>query len=234
MIPAKWFNLGRMEYQRAWDTQKFIQERQLSGAQGPVVLTVEHPPTITIGRRGQMEDLVAPLAVLERRGIAVIETDRGGQITYHGPGQLVVYPLVNIQELGLDTHGYMRALEESVIQYLASLDLKGYRVQDRTGVWVGKDKICAMGIRVRKWWALHGLALNITTDLNHFGMIIPCGIRDRGVTTLEKLLGPHCPDYETVQTDYLRCLGEQLGIELTQEQDNTTILQSESEQSHGN
>lgn len=206
--------LGRTEYQSAWDLQKRLQEEQVSGARGPLVLFTEHPPTITIGRRGEAAEVVAPPSILERRGVAVVETDRGGQVTYHGPGQLVVYPMIPLEQLGLGLHEYLRAMEEAVIRYLATLGLEGSRVREYTGVWVGREKICAIGIRVRRWWTMHGLALNVTTDLNHFGLIIPCGIRDRGVTSLQKLLGTDCPSLEDVARDLAPRLGESLGLEL--------------------
>lgn len=205
-------DLERMGYNEAWNLQKTINEAQIAGERGPVVLFVEHPPTITIGRRGDSSEVVAPKAVLERRGIEVVVTDRGGQVTYHGPGQLVAYPLVNIQELGVGVHGYMRALEEAVIRFLADLGLKPYRWEGRTGVWVGREKICAMGIRVRRWWTMHGLALNVTSDLNHFGMIVPCGIRDRGVASLAGLLGDDCPGMDDVKRSMKASLGETLGL----------------------
>jgi lipoate-protein ligase B len=204
--------LGRMDYDEAYELQVNLQKAQIAGALGPVVLTVEHPPTITIGRRGDSQEVVAPEAVLKARGVVIRETDRGGQVTYHGPGQIVCYPLVYVEKLGL--HEYMRLMEEAVIRTIAQWDLNGYRVEGRTGVWVGKEKICAMGIRVRKWWTLHGLALNVTTDLNHFGLIIPCGIRDRGVASMQKLLGPACPSMEEVRSVLLAQLAELLSLRL--------------------
>ncbi len=207
-------DLGRVSYRDAWELQKRLQSEQIDGARGPCVLFVEHDPVITIGRRGSGADVVAPRKVLERRGIDVVETDRGGEVTYHGPGQLVVYPLLNVQTLKLGLHEYMRALEEIVIGVLAGDGLKGYRVDGRTGVWVGKEKVCAMGIRVRRWWTIHGLALNVTTDLNHFGMIVPCGIRDRGVTSMAKLLGDSCPSMEEVKARTALRFSEVLGLEL--------------------
>lgn len=199
----------------AWDLQVKLQKEQIAGERGPVLLFVEHPATITIGRRGDPEEeVIAPRRVLEQRGITVTETDRGGQITYHGPGQLVAYPLIELHSVGLGVHAYMRALEQSVIDYLESLGLKPFRWKERTGVWVGKEKVCAMGIRVRRWWTLHGLALNVTTDLNHFGMIVPCGIRDRGVTSLHKLLGEDCPTMEAVKAGMKESLARNLRLEL--------------------
>lgn len=198
------YDLGRMEYAPAYELQRRLQSEQIAGHRGPLVLYVEHPPTITVGRRGTTDEVVAPQAVLRQRGVTVTQTDRGGQVTYHGPGQLVAYPQINVSAIGL--HEFMRLLEEAVIRTIGHWDLKGYRVENRTGVWVGKEKLAAMGIHVRKWWTIHGLALNIATDLNHFGLIIPCGIRDRGVTSMAKLLGEKCPSREEV--------GEQLGVHL--------------------
>ena len=212
-IPAEYIDLGRMDYGEAFAMQKSIQEQQIAGERGAVVLFVEHNPVITIGRRGNQDEIVAPRKILERRGIAIHETDRGGQVTYHGPGQIVAYPLVNLHEIDKGIHEYMRALEEAVIQTIAAYGLEGYRIGERTGVWVGRDKICAMGIRARKWWTLHGLALNVTTDLNHFGMIVPCGIRDRGVSSLEKILGGKCPSYDDVKAELKAQLAKQLELE---------------------
>lgn len=201
MAQLPFIDLGRIDYDAAWTLQRTLQQEQIAGRRGPLVLFVEHPPTITLGRRGSEGDVVAPEAVLRRRGVAVHETDRGGQVTYHGPGQIVAYPLVNVQKMGL--HEYMRLLEESVIRTVARWGIEGYRVEGRTGVWVGKEKICAMGIHVRRWWSTHGLALNVTTDLNHFGLIVPCGIRDRGVCSMEKLLAGSTPGIDAVR-DALR------------------------------
>jgi lipoyl(octanoyl) transferase len=184
-------DLGRMDYDAAYALQQRLQAEQIAGTRGATMLFVEHPPTITVGRRGSADEVVAPESVLRARGVVVRETDRGGQVTYHGPGQIVCYPLVHVEKLGL--HEYMRLLEEAVIRTIARWEITGYRVEGRTGVWVGKEKICALGIRVRKWWSIHGLALNVRPDLNHFGLIIPCGIRDRGVCSMEKLLGDRTP-----------------------------------------
>jgi lipoyl(octanoyl) transferase len=206
-------DLGRMDYAEAHQLQLSLQDRQIAGELGPLVLFVEHPPTITVGRRGSTDDVVAPEAVLKNRGVAVVETDRGGQVTYHGPGQLVCYPLVRVEHLGLHVH--MRNLEEAVIRTLKRWGIEGYRVEGRTGVWIGKEKISAMGVRVRRWWTLHGLALNITTDLNHFGLIIPCGIRDRGVCSMKKLLGDKTPPWQEVRDELLSHLCDLYGMKPT-------------------
>lgn len=203
-------DVGLMPYGEAYELQKLLQGEQHGGARGPVILFVEHPPTITVGRRGSAGEVVAPEGVLRARGVKVVETDRGGQVTYHGPGQMVVYPLVNVEKLGL--HEYLRLLEEGVIRTIGRWGIEGYRVEGRTGVWVGKEKICAMGIRVRRWWTLHGLALNVRTDLNHFGLIIPCGIRDRGVCSMEGLLGAGTPSGVEVRDVLAGHLCELLGF----------------------
>lgn len=213
---ASLVRLGRIGYAEAWDLQKRLNQEQIDGARGPLVLFVEHPPTITIGRRGSNADVVAPAKVLERRGVAVTETDRGGQVTYHGPGQLVAYPMLELQSMKLGLHAYLRLLEESVGAYLRTLGLKPYIVDGRTGVWVGKEKACAMGIRVRRWWTMHGLALNVRTNLNHFGLIVPCGIRDRGVTSLEKLMGPDAaPTLEQAQDGLRDAMARILNLDLS-------------------
>jgi lipoyl(octanoyl) transferase len=201
-----------MPYEEAWDLQKRLQGLQIAGELGPVVLTVEHPPTITVGRRGTLDEVTAPEVVLKQRGVVVVETDRGGQVTYHGPGQLVVYPLVNVEHIGL--HEYLRLLEAAVMATIAHWGIEGYLVEGKTGVWVGKDKICALGIRVKRWWAIHGLALNISTDLNHFGLIIPCGIRDRGVGSMQKLLGAGTPTRQEVRRRLLNELAARVELDL--------------------
>jgi len=210
-MPLPFIDIGRIGYAEAHDMQRGIQAMQIAGQLGPLVLMVEHPPTITKGRRGGSDEVVAPEVVLRARGVEVHETDRGGQVTYHGPGQLVVYPLINVEKLGL--HEFLRCMEEAVILAIARWGLTGYRVEGRTGVWVGKEKICAMGIHVRKWWSTHGLALNVTTDLNHFGLIVPCGIRDRGVCSLQKLLGPATPSMEVVKEELRARFAEVFQIE---------------------
>jgi lipoate-protein ligase B len=223
MPDAVFCDLGRLEYQAAWDLQQVLQGDLIAGSGKEHLFFVEHPPTITIGRRGTADEVVAPRRVLESRGITVTPTDRGGQVTYHGPGQIVAYPILDLQAHKLGLHDYMRLLEEAVIRVLNEYGLKGYRVEGRTGVWVGKDKICAMGIRVRRWCTIHGLALNVDTDLNHFGMIIPCGIRDRGVTSFKVLMGAESPSIAEVRAHLKRHLAEVLDLRLVDESPATLL-----------
>jgi lipoyl(octanoyl) transferase len=164
------------------------------------LLLVEHDPVITISRRaGAAAHLLATPALLERHGVAVAETDRGGDITYHGPGQVIAYPVLDLNLLNLGLHDYMRLLEQAVMDTCAAFGVMTHRDPKATGVWVrsaaqGMDaKIAAMGVRVRRWVSLHGLALNVKTNLDHFGLIVPCGLAGRPVTSLRQQLGEACP-----------------------------------------
>jgi lipoyl(octanoyl) transferase len=197
-------DLGRMPYAEAYGRQCATRDAILAGRDAPdapagVLLLVEHdPPVITISKRpNARQHLLAGHDRLAALGVTVAETDRGGDITYHGPGQLVAYPIVDLNRLGLNLHAYMRMLEGVVIDVCRSFGVEGRRDAGATGVWVGEApagaKICAMGVRVRRWVTMHGLALNVTTDLTHFGLIVPCGLEGRPVTGLAKELGEACP-----------------------------------------
>jgi len=203
-------DLGRMRYAEAFDVQRGVHAEVLSwreeeGEEGwctggrPVgkLLLVEHdPPVITVSNRPTaLEHLVAGDARLAELGVEVEQTDRGGDITYHGPGQLVAYPIVDLNRLKLRLHAYMRGLEETVIRACARLEVPAMRDADATGVWTvgpgGKPeaKVCAIGIRVRRWVTTHGLALNVRTDLSHFDLIVPCGLAGRAVTSVAREAG---------------------------------------------
>lgn len=166
------------------------------------VLLVEHdPPVITLTRRPTAAtNLVATPEMLAAAGVTVCETDRGGDITYHGPGQLVVYPILDLNYYRLGLHEYMRLLEAAVIEVCGVFGVEAGRDARATGVWVGQQaKICAMGVRVRRWVSMHGLALNVTTNLDHFGLIVPCGLAGRPVTSLATELGVDCPTMQKVK-----------------------------------
>ena len=207
-------DLGRMSYADAYEEQNrrvadALALRESGGASPGVLLLVEHdPPVITVTRRpGAMQHLLADDATLLRRGVTVADTDRGGDITYHGPGQLVVYPIIDLNWYGLRLHDYMRLLEEVVIGVCGQFGVRAGREPGATGVWVASDdaqagsatKICALGVRVRRWVSMHGLALNVTTDLSHFDLIVPCGLAGRRVTSLRQELGSACPDIALVK-----------------------------------
>jgi lipoate-protein ligase B len=208
-------NLGRMEYERAYAEQeswvaRIIEDRARATRDHGcgVMLLVEHPPVITVSRRaGAGAHLLASPGVLAAAGVEVRETDRGGDITYHGPGQQVVYAILDLNLLNLGLHEYMRTLEQAVIDTLAGFGVTGERDAGATGVWVRGEKICAMGVRVRRWVSMHGLALNVTTDLSHFGFIVPCGLVGRRVTSLHALLREACPPMHSA--------GEALAVNLS-------------------
>jgi len=192
MLCVVW-RLGLIEYSKAYRFQKMLWSNKLEGQGADALLLLEHPPTITIGKSGKLENLLMAKEELAKQGISLFFTDRGGDITYHGPGQLVVYPIVDLRNRGKDIHRYVHDLEEVVIRTLADLSIQTGRDQRNIGVWVGNDKIAAIGVSVRKWVTMHGLALNVNPKLEHFSLINPCGILDGGVTSVSKLLGHEVP-----------------------------------------
>jgi len=213
-------DLGRMAYARAYDEQlrhhaEVLESRAQGGGLVGRLLLVEHdPPVITVSRRPEAAGhLLATPEMLARHGIEVQATDRGGDITYHGPGQQVVYPILDLNRLGLNLHAYIRLLEQAVIDVCDQLDLHAGRDACATGVWVRRDdasssgcgsagsaKVCAIGVRVRRWVSMHGLALNVSTNLEHFGLIVPCGLAGRAVTSLQREMGERCPTMARVRT----------------------------------
>ena len=216
-------DLGRMGYAEALAVQREAHSATLAGRAARVpmpILLVEHdPPVITISRRaGVAANLLADAATLARLGVEVAETDRGGDITYHGPGQLVAYPIIDLERLRIGIHEYLRRLEEAVIGTLDAFGVAGRRDPGATGVWVGGEaagerdghaggrKICAMGVRVGRWVTMHGLALNVAPDLTHFGLIVPCGLAGRPVTSLAAELGGRAPTMEAVREELGRRL----------------------------
>jgi lipoyl(octanoyl) transferase len=152
-------------------------------------LLVEHPPVLTIGVRGDggRSHILATEDALTARGMQVFETGRGGDVTYHGPGQIVGYPIVDLKPDRCDVHKYVRDLEEVLMRAVSDFGIESTRVRGLTGVWVGREKVAAIGVRISRWVTSHGFALNVTTDLSHFDLIVPCGIADRGVTSLARL-----------------------------------------------
>ena len=202
------FDAGTLGYQAAWEMQLDFHQRVCTGElPGGMLMLVEHPPTITIGRHpGAHRHLLASPAMLSSRQVEVVETDRGGDITFHGPGQLVVYPIIPLNSYSLKLHDYMRLMEQAVMDVLARFGVAGQRSAGATGVWVeGRDgmaaaKICAMGIKLRRWVSLHGLALNVSTDLSYFDLINPCGL-GRPVTSLAALRGEQTPTMARVKAE---------------------------------
>lgn len=186
-------NLGRTNYRACWDLQRKIHAARMAGTAPDTFLLTEHDNVYTIGRGGNPDHLLAGADTLAARGIDVVENDRGGDITYHGPGQLVGYPILDLRNHRQDLHRYLRDLEEVVIRALAGCGVNASRHPSYTGVWVGGDKICAIGVKTVSWVTMHGFALNVSTDLSYFGSIIPCGIFERGVTSMRETLGCDVP-----------------------------------------
>lgn len=230
MTAADAFVLGRVPYREAWALQRAVQADLLAvRGEGrdarPALLVVEHPPVFTLGASGRDTHVTASEAEIAARGGEIVASDRGGDVTFHGPGQVVVYPLLDLERLATpegetlrDLHRYLRELEEAIIRTCADVGVRAGRVAGRTGVWVGPDargperKVAAIGIRTSRWTTLHGLALNVTTDLSWFGLIVPCGIADRGVT---RLADETDADLSGVTGALVGHLGERLGLDLT-------------------
>lgn len=184
--------LGRIEYAEAVDLQRSCARRLLEGSEERLLL-LEHPPVITLGRNARREDVLLGEPALRARGVTVAPTDRGGQVTYHGPGQLVGYPILNLSPDRRDVGRYLRDLEEVLIRTLSRFGIDAGRIDGLTGVWVGGEKIASIGVHLSRWITTHGFALNVSTDLAHFSLIVPCGLSGRRVTSMERLLGRGVP-----------------------------------------
>ena len=184
---AKW--LGQVSYSDGLTLQEQAVERLRSGEAPEQLFLLEHPHVFTLGRGADPANVLADQAQLQSRSIEVHETGRGGDVTYHGPGQLVGYPIINLKPDRCDVHRYVRDIEEVLIRTIEDFGVTGRRITGLTGVWVGNEKIAAIGVRIARWITSHGFALNVSTDLNYFQMIVPCGISDKGVTSLSRLTG---------------------------------------------
>ncbi|MBN1809519.1 MAG: lipoyl(octanoyl) transferase LipB [Planctomycetes bacterium] len=181
--------LGRIPYEEAWDLQKVLLERVSMQRGTGYILFLEHDPVITLGRGGTWDHLVCARTGIEQMGISLVECDRGGDITVHYPGQLISYPIIPMEHLQRNVHWFLRSLEEAGIRAAALLGISGSRKTGLTGVWVGEEKIMAIGVGFRKWISYHGTAFNVFRDNGMFDMIVPCGIRDKGVTSIEAVMG---------------------------------------------
>ena len=186
MRKCEYRDLGRLGYAEAFAVQQSLVEQRKRGEIPDQLLIVEHPHVVTMGRNGHIANVLAPPEVLERSGIAFHETDRGGDVTYHGPGQLVGYPILDLKTWRRDVIAYVRALEQAIIDALADFGIEGGRDEKATGVWVAGKKICAIGIHISRWVTSHGFALNVDTDLSYFQYIVPCGL-PRPVTSMRQL-----------------------------------------------
>ncbi len=181
--------LGRVDYAEAHELQERLQRARIRGAIGDTLLLLEHPPVITLGRGAKAGNILLPRELLEARGFTVHEIGRGGDVTYHGPGQIVGYPILDLSPDRKDVRRYVGDLEELMIRLAASYGLSARRIEKLNGTWIEDRKIGAVGVRISRWVTMHGFAFNVTTDLSHFGVIVPCGITDKAVTSLKAELG---------------------------------------------
>ncbi len=181
-------NLGIADYKETWDLQKELMAKRNKGEIPDTLLLLQHPHTYTLGKVADRSNLVGNQEYLHKHNIKVYDIDRGGDITYHGPGQIVGYPIIDLKDWKMDTHLYLRSLEEVIISVCNEYGIHCGRKENYTGVWIDERKICAMGIKVSRWVTMHGFAFNVNTDLSYFNGIIPCGIKDKEVTSLQKEL----------------------------------------------
>ena len=206
-----------MGYVETWALQKRVVAARKAGSIEDVLLLCEHPHVITQGRNGKREHLLASEHVLRQKGVEFHTTDRGGDITYHGPGQIVGYPILNLGEIRRDVVWYVRMLEEAMIRATAEFGITAERVAGKTGIWAGdggaEEKLAAIGVHISRWVTSHGFAYNVVTDLRYFDLIVPCGIADRKATSLEKLLG-RSVKREEITPRIAEHFGEVFGLEL--------------------
>lgn len=215
---------GMLDYTTAWAWQRDLVARRSSGAIEDTLVLVEHPHIYTLGRATRDGHLLVAPATLAEQGIALVESDRGGDITYHGPGQVVGYPILKLSQHGGDLLRYLRMLEETVIVALAGYGVAAGRIAGLTGVWVGEAKIAAIGVRLSASGVTHhGFALNVATDLRYFDQIIPCGIVGKGVTSLERLIGT-APPHAEVEMRVAEAFGQVFGVAIRFEQSDVPVI----------
>ncbi len=182
-------DLGLIDYKEAWDLQRDLWARRVKGEVPDLLLFLEHPHVITLGRRGNRSYLIASPEVLEAMAIPIYHVERGGDVTYHGPGQLVVYPIFNLKEYGYRLIRYVDQLEEVILCVLKDFGMEGKKDSLNRGVWVNGDKIASIGVTIKRWVSFHGFSLNYETDLKYFDLIHPCGLVGKKVTSMKKILG---------------------------------------------
>ncbi len=180
-------DLGLREYKEVWCLQDKMVKKRIAGEAKDTLILVEHSPVITLGKRAKKEEVLVSPERLSKKGITVLPVDRGGKVTFHGPGQLVVYPILNLTLIKKDVHWYIRNLERVIIRSLARLQIRGECKAGYTGVWIGEDKIASIGVGVRKWVTYHGLALNVSTNLSYFSLINSCGL-DKKITSIAEIV----------------------------------------------
>jgi len=208
--------LGLVDYETALAIQKKTELAVKTGIQSDTLLLLEHPHTLTIGRRGDSSSILLDPEQLKARNVTLFETNRGGKVTYHGLGQVVGYPIINLSPDREDVHRYVRDLEEVMIRVAADFGLRAGRVDGFSGTWIGDRKIGAVGVRISRWITSHGVAMNVSTDLDYFDLIVPCGIADKEVTSLARELG-RSVDHLTVENVFIRHFSDVFGRSAVEE-----------------
>ena len=198
-MPYVAYWLGLIDYSKAYRLQEKLLRQRLDNEIADTLLLLEHPPTITIGKSGKLENVLASQAQLAKEGISLLFVDRGGDVTYHGPGQLVAYPIIDLRRRGRDVHKYLHELEEVIVRTLNDFSIKSGRDSNHAGVWVRGEEIAAIGLSVRKWISMHGVALNVNINLQQFSLINPCGFSNRKATSMSNLLSQDIPMKEVIE-----------------------------------
>ncbi len=246
LVTMRLLELGLTPYREAWELQREIFREVIAGRKEDTLILVEHLHVYTFGRGTDRANFLLTDATLRELGAEKFEIDRGGDVTYHGPGQLVGYPILNLAHFKEDLGWYLRSLEETIIEVLRTYDVDGFRIKGRTGVWVtpppfeggddrprsrgvirSEEKICAIGVYASRWCTMHGFAFNINTDLSYFQHIVPCGISDRGVTSLAKVLGRGI-EFEDARSRYARAFEAVFHVVLEREEYEFSRLETES------
>jgi lipoyl(octanoyl) transferase len=203
--------MGLTDFSEVWQLQKVLLNDVVQQHNKHYLILTEHQPVITLGKAGSLKNLLYDPEYVKSQGIQFYQIDRGGDITFHGPGQLVGYPILNLERFKKDIHWYLRALEEVVIQTLALLKISANRIKGLTGVWVNNRKICAIGIKTSRWVTMHGFALNVDLPLDYFNYIIPCGLNDKGITSVAEQMKNKIP-MDTVNEIFLKIFAKVFGV----------------------
>ena len=215
--------LGRTSYEQVWKFQKQLLNRRATGSVPDCLISTEHDPVLTMGRGTDHENLLASDAELKRRSVTLFEIERGGDITFHGPGQLVLYPIIDLKERGRDSHKYLRDLEQVTIRALAEFGLKAGVKEGLTGVWVNDKKVAAIGVALSKWITYHGVAINVATDLSYFDLINPCGITNYPVGSVADSLGRD-PGMDQFKTVIVTKFAEYFGYQIEKADDSDLLI----------
>ena len=214
--PCQAFRLGVIPYEDAFRLQNNLSQARFRREVQDILLLLQHPPVITMGRSGKDKNILASSTALQEKEIQIVYTDRGGDVTYHGPGQLVAYPILSLRLYGLGVPDYVWSLEEVVIRLLARFGISAGRIEKLRGVWVGEEKVCSLGVHLSRWISKHGLALNVNTNLDPFRLINPCGMSQCRMTSMAKILGRTLP-MEEIETETMHSFAEVFGFRLSED-----------------